>query len=89
MLVARNASEEAQRFQVVYRADGSVGEIRGLAERIRAARLRLDAEEGIGSSPAAESGQYFSGGGRADCFAERVRRAEERWARAEALDGML
>ena len=40
MLVARKASEESESgVQVVYRADGSVAEIRGLAEAIRAARI--------------------------------------------------
>jgi hypothetical protein len=78
LLVARKESEDDQRFQVVYRADGSVSEMRGLAEVIRAGRLRLDAGEGTASLPIDEGGQYFNGRRQTDCLAERIRRARER-----------
>jgi hypothetical protein len=43
MLAARRASEQSKSgIQVVYRADGAVAEIRGLAETIRAARKEED-----------------------------------------------
>jgi hypothetical protein len=58
MPVARNASEQRESgVQVVYRADGSVAEIRGLADVIRAARMKDQAGEYPTSLPAIEGGQ--------------------------------
>ena len=81
MLVARKANGE--RESVVYRADGSVAEIRGLAERIRAARMLDRAGEFPASLPAIEGGQDWSAGGRTDCLSERIRIARERVTRVQ------
>ena len=83
MLVARKASEEIEfGVKVVYRADGSIAEIRGLAERIRAARMKDQAGEFPASLPAIEGGRNESVRGRTDWLPERVRTARERVARA-------
>jgi hypothetical protein len=84
MLVARNAREENESgVQVAYSADGAVAEIRGLAKAIRASRMKDRAGRFPTSSPAIESGKNYSGGGQADCLAERIRRARERLARVQ------
>jgi hypothetical protein len=83
--VAREANEESESgFRVVYKADGSVAEIRGLAEVIRAARTKNQAGEFPALLPAIKGGQGYSGGGQADCLAERIRKARERVTRAQA-----
>ena len=80
MLVERKANEESEsEVKVVYRADGSVAEIRGLAEAIRAAWMKDQAGEFPASLPAIEGGQDYSRGGQADCLAERIRRAKGGW----------
>ena len=84
LLVARNASDEGNGVQVVYRADGAVAEIRGRAERIRAARMKNQDGKLPASLPAIESGQDWSEGGRTDCLSERVRKARERVTRAQS-----
>jgi hypothetical protein len=63
LLVARKVSAGEQRLQVVYRADGSTAEIRGLAETVRAARLGLDAKGRIAPrQPTAASNPVGKGG---------------------------
>lgn len=80
LLVARRANEEQLRFRVVSVLDGKPVNLDGLAERLRAARMRLDAEEGISPLPAIDGGQATGAGRRTDCLEERMRRARERVA---------
>lgn len=77
MLAARE-SEAEFRVQTVSVVDGKPVCLDGLAETIRAARMRIDTEEEAGSSPAII--QNSNGGRRADCLEERMRRARERVA---------
>jgi hypothetical protein len=86
MLAARKASEDGQRFRVVYREDGSVVEIRGLAEQLKAARMRNEAGEISAPPPVIMGGQNRSGGRWEECLEERMRRGRERVARAQAQD---
>lgn len=89
MLEARKGSEKSESgFQVVYRSDGSVAEIRGLAEVIRTARMRIRNEELPASFPASEGGQESDGGRREDCLSERVTMARERLKRAQGPETM-
>jgi hypothetical protein len=85
MLVARD-SEEQFRVQCYSIVDGQPINFDGLAEAIRAARMKDQAREFPVSLPAIEGGQDYSGGGQADCLAKRIRGARERVARAQALD---
>lgn len=56
LLAARNAKERGETgFKVVYRADGSVKEMRGLADALKAARMRHEA--GDSSEWLPQSGQ--------------------------------
>jgi hypothetical protein len=89
LLAARRASEDELRFRVVSVVDGRPVNLDGLAEGLRAARLRLDAEEGTASIPANEGGQDSSGGSWEECLAERIRRARERVGWAQAPDSTL
>jgi hypothetical protein len=89
MLAARKASEDGQRFRVVYREDGSVVEIRGLAEQLKAARMRNEAGEISAPPPVIMGGQNRSGGRWEECLEERMRRGRERVARAQAQDSTL
>lgn len=88
LLVARKADEEKQSFRVVTRSivDGSRVSFDGLAECIRAGRLKLQGKEGTASSPAVESGQDSGGERRADCLSERIKRARNRPGLSEAPD---
>jgi hypothetical protein len=87
LLAARKASDEDEiRFQVVSILDGKPVNLDGLAERLRAARLKDQAGGSLGSLPASQGGQNSGGERRADCLAERIRRARERVAGAQALD---
>jgi hypothetical protein len=61
----------------------SPGNLNGLAEHIRAARMRLQDSELPVSLAAKEARQRSDVGGRLDCLSERMRRARERVARAE------
>jgi hypothetical protein len=81
MLVARKAKDQDEAgFKVIYRADGSVSEIRGLAKALEAARMKLEAGESSEWLPDGEpSGNYIQGG-HEECLAERIRRARERVA---------
>jgi len=80
LLAAREREEDGLRFVVRSVVDGKPVNLDGLAERLRAARRRIDAEEGTASTPANEGGQDYGGEGRADCLEERIRRAWERVA---------
>jgi hypothetical protein len=84
LLLARKATEEKELFRVVYRADGSVAEIRGLAEQLRAAIKAHEAGDSPARLPAIEGGPDSSGDGRPNCLAERIRMARERVARMQA-----
>jgi hypothetical protein len=64
--------------------DGAHLSIDGLAERLRAARIRYDAWESPVPVTAIEGGEENNGRGRADCLEERMRRAEERVRRLQA-----
>jgi hypothetical protein len=85
MLAARMSSEDnEQGVEVVRGAKGSVVEIRGLGEAIRAARDR--AEGKLAAARTIEGSQDYSRGGQADCLAERIRRARERVERMQGWD---
>lgn len=87
LLVARESGKA--RYQAVSTLNGKPVYLDGLADSLRAARLKLHAEEGTASFPAAGSGQDSRGGRWADCLEERIRRARERVARAQAPDAIL
>ena len=70
LLVARKADD-----------DESSGNLDGLAERIRAERLRCQTGNMSASLPI-EGGQRSNGGRSADCLSERIRKARERVRRA-------
>jgi hypothetical protein len=90
MLVARREAEKGGiRFVVRSIVDGSPVNLDGLADRLRAARLRLDIEEGTASIQANESGQERSGGSWEECLAERIRKARERVERAQGPDSIF
>lgn len=83
MLVTRKASEEdGLRFQVVSAVDGLPVNLDGLAEEIRAARMRGRAGELPAPFPAIEGVEQSNGERRADCLSEHIRKARERagWA---------
>jgi hypothetical protein len=67
-------------LKVVYRADGSVAEIRGLAEALKATRMRHEAGESSELLPQSEPSRDYIRGGHEECLAERIRRARERVA---------
>ena len=87
MLVARKASENELRFQVVSVVTGERVSLDGLADQIKAARLRIGAIGEQAAPPACQSGQDFSVGRQEDCLAERIRRARERVERMRGRDG--
>lgn len=88
MLAARNAKDRDEAgLKVIYRADGSVGEIRGLAEALSAARMRHEAGESSEWFPHSNPSQGYIRGGHEECLAERIRRARERMARMQTSDG--
>jgi hypothetical protein len=72
LLEARDSEEV--RYQTVSILDGKPVNLDGLAETIRAARLR----HGPGSSSATEGGPDRIEGGRPDSLEERIRKAKER-----------
>ena len=83
MLVTRKASEEdGLRFQTVSVVDGLPVNLDGLAEELRAARMRGRADGLPASLPESEDRQGSNGGRGADCLSERIRKARERvgWA---------
>jgi hypothetical protein len=83
MLVARMASKEDElHFEAVSILDGS-RLIDGLAETIRAARMRIRAGELSPSLPATDGETKSVGGMRPDCLSERIRKARERVRRAQ------
>jgi hypothetical protein len=85
MLVARE-SEDEFRVPCYSIVDGRPVNFDGLADTIRAARKRVDAEEFGTPLPATEGGPESSRKRRADCLAERIKRARERVERAQAQD---
>ncbi len=82
LLVAREREEV--RYQVVSILDGKPANLDGLAELIRAARMKHETGESTDSLPGSERGRERGRGGATDCLAERLRRAEERVARTQA-----
>ena len=84
MPLARKASENELRLQVVSIVDGKRVNLGGLADQIRAARTEDQAGGFAASVPAIEGGRDFSGGRRVECLAERIREAKERLARGRA-----
>jgi hypothetical protein len=86
ILEARKASEDELRFEVRSIVDGERINLDGLAETIRAARIRIDAGGEQAALPTIEDGQDFSRGRQADCLAERIRRARERVERMQGRD---
>jgi hypothetical protein len=90
LLVARKASEESElRFEVRSIVDGKPVNLDGLAERIRAARMKDQNEELPASLPAIEGGQDHSEGTWGDRLSERIRMARERVARMQNPDSIL
>jgi hypothetical protein len=90
MLTARKASEEEQGFRVVTRSivDGSLVNLDGLAERLRAARKRHEAGE-LTDAPPAIAGRRESEGTWEERLRERMRKASERVARLQSQDSTL
>jgi hypothetical protein len=89
LLVDRKASEEDQlRFQVVSMVDGSRVNFDGLAETIRAGRMRARGEESPAQFLASERGLDGHGEMGTDCLSERIRRARERVRRAQGQETM-
>jgi hypothetical protein len=89
MVEARDASEEDEiRFQMVSILDGKPVNLSGLAESIRAARMRVQNEE----LPPSDDGENGSGdhseGTWEERLAEQIRRARERVARAQGPETM-
>jgi len=86
-------SRAAARFLLSERKTSKTNESRwnldGLAETIRAARMRLQAGGVPVSLPASEAGQQGDGGGRLDCLSQRMRMARERATRAQGPETML
>jgi hypothetical protein len=78
MLVARKADE--LRFEAVSILDGSRLNLDGLAEALRAARMRNRAGELPAALPATGGSD---GRRRADCLSERIARARERARRMQ------
>jgi hypothetical protein len=91
LLATRRAKEEEQGFQVVTKSilDGKPVNLDGLAERIRAARLKGEAGGLPGSSEAEDGGMDHSEGTWGDCLSERIRMARERVARMQDQDSIL
>jgi hypothetical protein len=83
MLMARDANKEEFSVQSYSVVDGKPVNFDGLAETIRAARMRIDVGGEQAALPANEAGQDFDRGRQADCLRERMRRAEDRLARAQ------
>lgn len=80
LLTARMESVEELHFQTVSILDGKPIYLDGLADRLRAARMR-DQDGGSPSVlPATEDGQDGSGERRTDCLSDRINRARERLA---------
>lgn len=71
LLVARKADENK-----------SPSNLEGLAERMRAVRMRCQTGRLSSALLTIEGGQELNGGRGADCLAERIRRARERVRRA-------
>jgi hypothetical protein len=89
MLVARKASKEDElSFEAVSILDGSRLNCAGLADRMRAARMRDDVGGLPASLPTSDSEHENNAGRRADCLLERMRRAEERLRRAQDPETM-
>ena len=85
LLVARESKEEF-RVQCYSAVDGRPINFGGLAETISAARKRVEAEESGTPLPATEGSADFIRERRADCLAERIRRARERTANWRSQD---
>jgi hypothetical protein len=83
-LLSARESEEEFRVQCYSIVDGKPINFDGLAERVRAAQKRVEAEESGTQLPASEGFPHSSEGRRTDCLQERIRRAEERLAREQA-----
>ena len=83
MLEARQESEEGFRVQCYSIVDGKPVNLDGLADSIRAARMKDQTGILPLSLPASEDGQDSSGGRRANCLTERIRMARERATRAQ------
>jgi hypothetical protein len=88
MLAARKANDEQLRFQCVSVVDGRPVNLDGLAERLRAAIKRQEAGE-LTDAPLESAGGQESEGTWEERLQERMRRGEERVARAEGQDSIL
>lgn len=80
LLVSRESEEV--RYQAVSILDGKPVNLSGLADVIRAGRMKCRDGESPDMLPAIEGGQYRGEERRPDCLAERIRLARERVARA-------
>jgi hypothetical protein len=83
VLEARKADE--LRFQVVSAVDGSRVNLDGLAEPIRAARMRNAAGDLLASIPAGEVGQERNVSRKADSLSERIKIARQRTQSPETM----
>jgi hypothetical protein len=84
--VARKENEEQLCFQVVSIVDGKRVNLDGLAEQIRAARMKNGAGEPAASQPANVSGHDDNQRRCTNPLEERIRRAKERAARLDSPD---
>ncbi len=79
LLEARKASEEDElHFVAVSILDGSPLKFDGLAETIRAARMKSQTEDFPAPLPASEGRQESNRGRSADCLPKRIRKTRER-----------
>lgn len=84
LVTARKASEEDElRFEVRSAVDGSPVNLNGIADVMRAARMKDQGEELPASRPAIEGEQEHSEDSWEDCVTERIRMARDRVAKAQ------
>lgn len=90
LLAARRVSEEEHGFRFVTKSilDGKPLRLEGLAERIRAARLKCQNGELPESPEVDNSGSDQSEGTWEDCLRERIRMARERVAEMSDRDSI-
>jgi hypothetical protein len=89
MIAVRKTDEEQLRFQCVSVVDGRPVHLDGLAERLKAARMRNESGEITETLPAIADGHNRSGGRWEECLRERIRKARERVARVQSQDSTL
>jgi hypothetical protein len=88
LLAAREANEEQLRVQCVSVVDGRPVYLDGLAERLNAARKRIEAGE-LADAPLESGDERESEGTWEERLEERMRQGRERVAQAQGLDSTL